>query len=509
MASQKTQGAGQLSRQQLKQRQAFRQLSLLQHLLVSVTALPGTHSVSGCTQVSDHALLADADAMMADNMPHHGQDASNTGSPGSETSQQETSPAQFLSDEDWADHMILDTPHQQLPLHPHHPVHPHPSSHHEHLKSLQEGTHAEQSSTKTLHPPPVQPDNLCIDASLSGHTSPHRAPGVRDADCQHQELVQTPDAALDAAHDDDWYDELQPLESSDSECCHYSMGDDSPLSRLADSGYHHDMALSAALSAKAPAHQVYSRAQILNAIKQIEEADVATQLNSTYAKPVQKDVIQPPAVLHRQNILNTKNPRVNGRKSRKRAMTTEEPVPEAVLHHNSRHAPTRPTASPTAVNQPHAVPLHPHHLQQHSAAHFRAGVQHHERHEAVQQAQAGALPMARGAQPRRKRRKTAGIPFSAAPLTLPTAAATQAALAPLPMPNEVSAAADTTAPAAASTAASAAAIAAAVAVQPSVPGMTRPAGMQYQQGDVVWAKLGSDPYWPARVSPVPCIWYLA
>ncbi len=195
-------------------------------------------------------------------------------------------------------------------------------------------------------------------------------------------------------------------------------------------------------------------------------------------------------------------------------MTTEEQVPEAVLLHNSRHIMTTPAASPRAVNQPHAVLPHPHQLQQHSAAaHFRAGVQHHEHHEPVQQAQADALSMARGEQPRRKRRKTAGIPFSAAHLSLPTAlstaAATQAASAYVPMPDEVFAAAATTAPAAASTAASAAASAAAVAVQASVPGMARPAETHYQQGDVVWAKLGSHPYWPARVSPVSCIWYSA
>ncbi|KAL0036509.1 hypothetical protein WJX77_010741 [Trebouxia sp. C0004] len=155
-------------------------------------------------------------------------------------------------------------------------------------------------------------------------------------------------------------------------------------------------------------------------------------------------------------------------------MTTEGQVPEAVLLHNSRHVMTTPDASPTAVNQPHAVEPHPFQLQQHSAAgHFTAGVQHHE-HEPVQQAQADALSVARGEEPRRKRRKTAGIPFSAARLTLPTAlstaAATQAASAHIPVPHETLA-----------------------------PGMARPAEVHYQQGDVVWAKFAGDPYWPARV----------
>ena len=378
-------------------------------------------------------------------------------------------------------------------------MHPHPPSHQisDHLTSLQESTHAEQFSTHALHPPHVQPDIVSTPASLSGSGSPDKAPGVSDADCQHQELMQTPDAALNDVHDDDWYDKLQPLESSDSESSHYSMEDDSPLSRLADPGCDHNMAFSA--TPLAP--QVYSRAQVLNAVEKILEADVAPQLNSRYAQPVQDQVLQPPAVVHRQNVVSTMNRSVNGRKSRKRPTTTEEQAPEAVLLHNSSHVMTRPAASPTAVNQPHAVLLHPHQLQQHSAAaHFRAGFQHHE---PVQQAQADALPLARGEQPRRKRRKTAGIPFSAARLTLPTAlsiaAATQAALAHPPMP----------APAAASTAASAAAFTAAAAAQPLVPGMARPAEMNYQQGDVVWAKLGSDPYWPARVSLVHCSWYLA
>ncbi|DBA82731.1 TPA: hypothetical protein ACH3X1_006961 [Trebouxia sp. C0004] len=184
-------------------------------------------------------------------------------------------------------------------------------------------------------------------------------------------------------------------------------------------------------------------------------------------------------------------------------MTTEGQVPEAVLLHNSRHVMTTPDASPTAVNQPHAVEPHPFQLQQHSAAgHFTAGVQHHE-HEPVQQAQADALSVARGEEPRRKRRKTAGIPFSAARLTLPTAlstaAATQAASAHIPVPHEVSAAAATAASAAASTAASAAASTAAVGAQTLAPGMARPAEVHYQQGDVVWAKFAGDPYWPARV----------
>ncbi len=461
---------------------------------MSFNALPGTHSVSCCTQVSDHALLADADAMMTDNDPHHAQDASNFGSSGNETSQQEMFPAQFLTAEDWAAHIVLDAPLQQLPLPPHHSDHPNRSSHQtaEHLTSLQEGTDAEQSSTHTPHPSPVQPDNFSTNGTCSRHATTLKAPGVSHADCQRQELMQTPDAAMGDACDDDWYDNLQSLDSCDSDCSHYSIGNDSPLSRLADSGYDHSMALNA----------VYSRAQILSAVEKIEEADVPAQLNYLYAEPVQEQVPQPPAVVHRQSIPKTKNPRVSGRKSRKRPMTTEEQVPEAVLPHNSRHIMTRPTASPAAVNQPHAVVPHPHQLQQQSAAaHFRAGVQNHEHHEPVQQAQADVLSMDRGGEPRRKRRKAAGIPFSAARLTNPTAAATQAAPAHFPMPDDLSAAAAATAPAAASAAASAAA----VATQPLVPGMARPAEMQYQQGDVVWAKLGRDPYWPARVSPVPCI----
>ncbi len=453
------------------------------------------------------ALLADADAMMADNSPHHGHD---TGSPGSETSQQETFPAQFLNVEDWAAHMLLDAPHQQLPLPPHHSVHPHPPSHQvpEHLNSPQEGLHAEESSTHALHPPPVQPDNFSTPASLSGNANPHKAPGIRDADCQHQELMQTPDAALDDGRDDDWYDMLQPLQDSDSESSHYSIGDDSPLSRLADSGCDHDMALDAALSSAAtpPAHQDYSRKQALNAVEKVPEADVAPQHNSRYAEPAKEQVPPSPAVTYRQYVVTTMNRIVNGHKSRKRPMTTEEQVPEAVPPHNSRHVMTRPAASPTAVNQSHAVLPHPRQLQQHSiAGHFRTGVQHCER-EPVQQAQADALSVARGEEPRRKRRKTAGIPFSAARITLPTAlstaAATQAASAHFPLPDEVSAAA-------ASTAASTAAFTAAVAIQASVPAMTCAAEMHYQQGDVVWAKLGSDPYWPARVSLVSCIWLTA
>lgn len=428
---------------------------------MSFTALPGTHSVSGCTQVNNHALLADADAIMADNVPHHGQDASDTGSPGSQISQQETSPAQFLNAEDWADHMVLDAPLQQLPLHPNNSVHPHPPSHQisEHLKSLQEGTRVEQSPTH-FHPPPVQSDNVSIAASCSGHTNALKAPGVSDADCQHQELMQTPDAALDDGCDDDWYDKLHSLDSSDSNSSHYSMGDDSPLGRLADSGCDCNPALNAAFPATPPAHQVYSRAQVLNAVDKILEADVAPQLNSTYAQPAQEQVLQPPAVVHRPYVVSTMDHSVNGHKSRKRPMTTEEQLPEAVQLHNSRHVMTRPTASSTAVNKPHAVLPHHHELQQNSAAaHFNPGVQHHE-HEPVQQAQADAMSLARGEVPRRKRRKTAGIPFSAAHLTLPTAlstaAATQAASAHSPMPDEASATAATTAPAAASTPASAA-----------------------------------------------------
>lgn len=320
----------------------------------------------------------------------------------------------------------------------------------------------------------------------------------------------------DAALKDEWYDKLQSLDSSDSDCSHYSIGDESPKRILADSGYRLNTALVAALSPTSPVLHVSSRAEILAAVDNILELDVAAQLR--HAQPAQEEVLQPPAVVHRQNIPKTRNLRVNGRKGRKRPMTTEEQVPEAVQHHDSRHTMTRPTASPTAVNQPHAVFPHPHQLQQQSAAaHVRAGVQRHEHHEPVQQAQADALAPTRGGEPRRKRRKTAGIAFSAARLTQPTAlstaAATQAAPAHFPMPDEVPAAAAATAPAAASTAASAAATAAAsaaaVAAQPWGSGMARPAEVQYQQGDVVWAKLGSDPYWPARVSPVPCIWYLA
>jgi len=457
--------------------------------------------------------------MMVDNIPHDGQDASNFGSPGSETSQQETFPNQFLTAEGWAAHIVLDAPLQQPPLPHHHSVHPHLPSHQasERPKSPQAGTHAEQPSTHTPHPSPVQPDNFSTSASRSRHANTLKAPDVSHADCQHQELMQTPGAAMDdAALKDDWYDKLQSLDSSDSDCSHYSIGDESPLSILADSGYRLNTALVAALSATSPVLHVSSRAEILAAVDNILELDVAAQLR--HAQPAQEEVLQPPAVVHRQNIPKTRNPRVNGRKGRKRLMTTEEQVPEAVQHHDSRHTMTRPTASPTAVNQPHAVFPHPHQLQQQSAAaHVRAGVQRHEHHEPVQQAQADALAPTRGGEPRRKRRKTAGIAFSAARLTHPTAlstaAATQAAPAHFPMPDEVPAAAAATAPAAASTAASAAATAAAsaaaVAAQPLGSGMARPAEVQYQQGDVVWAKLGSDPYWPARVSPVPCIWYLA
>jgi len=371
---------------------------------VSLTALPGTHGVSGCTQVSDHALLADADVMMVDDIPHDDQDASNFGSPGSETSQQEIFPARFLNAEDWAAHIVLDAPLQQPPLPHHHSVHPHLPSHQasDRLKSPQAGTHAEQPSTHTPHPSPVQPDNFSTNGTRSRHATTLKAPGVSHADCKHQELMQTPDAAMDdAALNDDWYDKLQSLEPSDSDCSHYSIGDDSPLSILADSGYRLNTALVAALSATSPVLQVSSRAEILAAVDNILELDVAAQLNSRYAEPVQEEVLQPPAVMQRQNIPKTKNPRVNGRKSRKRPMTTEEQVPEAVLTHNSR---TRATASP--VNQP--ILPYPHQLQQQSAAaHFRAGFQHHEHHEPVQQAQADALSMDRGQEPRRKRRKTA------------------------------------------------------------------------------------------------------
>lgn len=273
--------------------------------------------------------------MMTDNGPHHAQEASNFGSPGSETSQQETFPAQFLTAEDWAAHIVLDALLQQPPLPHHHSVHPHPSSHQtaEHLTSLQEGTDAEQSSTHTSHPSPVQPDNFSTNASLSGSD---KASGGIEADCQHQQLMQTPDAAMnDAALNDDWYDKLQSLDSSDSDCSHYSIGDDSPLSMLADSGYRLNPALVAALSAASPAHQVYSRAQVLAAVDDILELDVAAQLNSRYAEPVQEQVLQPPAVVPRQNTPKTENPRVNGSKSRKRPMTTEEQLPEGVLPHNS------------------------------------------------------------------------------------------------------------------------------------------------------------------------------
>ncbi|DBA82732.1 hypothetical protein WJX77_002708 [Trebouxia sp. C0004] len=78
-------------------------------------------------------------------------------------------------------------------------------------------------------------------------------------------------AALDVGRDDDWYDKLQPLESSDSEFSHYSTGDDSPLSRLADSGCDLNLALDAAFPATPPTHQINSRVQALIAVEKVQE----------------------------------------------------------------------------------------------------------------------------------------------------------------------------------------------------------------------------------------------
>ena len=206
------------------------------------------------------------------------------------------------------------------------------------------------------------------------------------------------------------------------------------------------------------------------AVEKVAEAVDATGYHSRHAVPTPTPGSAAAAFSDHAAI--AANRIASGLKSRKRPHIKAEQEPEAVSNSRDAKRKTLPT-SPTAVDRFHAVRFCPVELRHSSgAAHITATRQYHE-HQRVQQYQATHLTVDRVANPDRKRRKQRHTASPAASSVPHTAAASAAATMDIRTP---------TVPVPAGAVASS---------QAAAPTMGPPAAQAgYQEGDVVWAKLG-------------------
>ena len=407
------------------------------------------------------------------------------GSPGSDVSDREAYAAELLE----AALGSMEAPHP-YPTHPNNPPH-HPQPFHAQRMPpiqtvAQQAMHPQQgpSHAPGTHPLKLRQPIKFVSASASADRYlPHMLPAASNAAAAHQHR---PDAApASAAHLGLGYATLQPFDSNVSTATQYSSsGGDSPLSRTSEVDEAHFQAflLSEVIP---PTSGVNSRERRLAAMEKVPEAVDATEYHSRHAAVAQAPKPVSAAAAFSKHAAAAVARITKGLKSRKRPLIEAEQELEAVS--NSRDV-QRQTLfpSPTAENKPLAVRFYPMAVRHTSGAAHATAARHHYERQSVQQFQATHLTVDRVATPDRKRRKQRHTASPAASSVPNTAAATAAATMNF-MPTA-------TVPASIPAGAGASSQAAAPAMRPPA------AQTGYQEGEIVWAKLGGDPWWPATVS---------
>ena len=308
-------------------------------------------------------------------------------------------------------------------------------------------------------------------------------PAASNAAAAHQHV---PDAVpAPTAHLGLGFNMLQPFDSNVSTATQYSSsGGDSPLSRTSevDDAHFQAFLLSEVVP---PIGGVHSREKRLAAMEKVPEAVDATEHHSRHAAVAQAFKPVSAAAAFSKHAAAAVARITKGLKSRKRPLIEAEQELEAVS--NSRHVQRQTLfSSRTAENQPLAVRFYPMDVRHTSGAAYATAARQHYEHHSVQHSQAAHLTVDRVATPDRKRRKqrhTANPAASSVPNTAAaTAAATMNYMPIASVPASIPAGAG-------------------ASNQAAAPAMRPPAAQAgYQEGDIVWAKLGGDPWWPATVS---------
>ena len=425
-------------------------------------------------------LLADASMGRDDDQD----ELADAGSPGSNVSDRETYATDFME----AAPGSPGTPYPNQVLHHPEPFHAQPMPHTHTV--FQQAMHPQQGPHRAPHPHPLKPGHAIkfVSAPAVDCRPPQMLPAASNAAAVHQHLPAiVPDAAPAlAAHRGMGYHRLQPVGSDGSAHTQHTRdafsGGDSPLSRIPGLVNADQKDFQAFLQAAfTPLNSgVNRREDRPAAVEKVPEAVDTTGYHSRHAVPTPTPGSAAAAFSDHAAI--AANRIASGLKSRKRPHIEAEQEPEAVSNSRDAKRKTLPTL-PTAVDRFHAVRFCPVELRHSSgAAHITATRQYHE-DQRVQQCQATHLTVDRVANPDRKRRKQRHTASPAADSVPSTPAATAAATIDIRTP---------TVPIPAGAVASS---------QAAAPTMGPPAAQAgCREGDVVWAKLGGDPWWPATVS---------